>query len=291
MPTRADYRRALGRELGGYGVFTSTSAGTTTQIFSALNSDQLPDSHLANAWLYVPSFGVPNQRRIKRDGLAASGMITVESALSAAVASGAMFEIGSKLPPTGAWAEGWAGGREIGLNECVNLALRHLLVPDVLTTQIVNGQTSYPLTTWESWLDRPGRLVDVREPSVFSGWPARPLWRGWLPRADAGRLSIELDTPYPATIGSLTLDVLRPAHTLINDVEATLGLQAEADTAKALVDDVVTVGLVYAYRALAASRNGAEYERKALQQEERARALLAFDRTTEFTPEPRAEAA
>lgn len=294
MPTLTNYRRALGQELGGFGVYTATGGTTTTLVCaSAFRSTELPADHLAYAWIYLPgvaSASDPRQRRVKKDGLTpGTGTITVEDAFGAAVTAGIVFEVSARLPLTREPSAAASGvTTEMGLNECINLGLRHLLIrDDSPTLSLVNGQRDYSVSGI-AYLDRASRLEDVRQLSPL-GTDYVSTWRPFEFRESAAGNVLRFPKPFRFSSGSYSVKLvtLRPASTRINDADSTVGLTAESDTAEPDTNDVVTVALAYAYRALRDSRRGvdrAKYAGLYETQVQAARDLRNYDHTNDIDP-------
>jgi hypothetical protein len=294
MPRLDTYRRALLEEIGGGGVYTTTGVGTATTLLcsTAFLSTELPNSHLAYAWVYVPSATFPKQRRVKKDGLdQTSGTITVDGTFNGAIASGVEFEISTRLP----LIDSAAKSPGISLNQCVNLGLRHLLVPGSrISVTTVANQQSYSLSAYAAWLDSDERIVAVYDPPRAAGFP-RPLTRlRWQLNLDDGTPMLEfIDRAYPASGFTFELAVLRPGDSLVNGAESAAGLVNDSDTSPLAVKDVVVAAKVFAYQALARGRNtpkAAEYQELYEQQLALARALPTWDRARDrLGPQPAAE--
>ena len=293
MPTYQTARRALAQEIGRYGSFTAVGGSTSTLICpTAFQSTELPTSALANAWIFLPAEDGARQRRVKADGLDAStGTITVDAAFGSAVASGDNFEVHGRLPAERQVTDSIGAAPIMGLKECLNAALRHLLVPDDgLSLSLVHLARDYSLSSWP-WLDRKERLVDVREPNA-DGRTYRPLSRYWELREGVAENTLHIPQPYRITSGShsLRLVALRPADTKIAVAgtwgDSTAGLVNETDQFGPDLNAVVTVALVFAYKALWA-RGGpmkATYARLYAAQLREARKVRNYDLSNDIDP-------
>jgi hypothetical protein len=267
MPTLATYRRRLGAELGGYYVGTGGVGGTSTVIgnlWTPFRSTALPSTHLAYWWAYVPELPWPNLRRVTKNGLdPATGSVTVDDSFSNAVANGAIVELSSRLPPTSVTATGVGETLKPSLNDCVNLALPHILIPDdqYVTVQLSDGVRDYSLSTWP-WLDRAERLVDVRHLDAANG-SFVSTWKTWELRETAAGNSLWFREPprTPSGTYGVRLVVLRPAHTLISAGDSTVGLVNDTDTATPDLEQVTPGALAYAYRALRDRTRGPSADR------------------------------
>ncbi len=301
MPTLTQYRRALLEGIGGGGVYTTDAIGSTTTLVcaGAFKSSVLPADHLDNAWIYVALSTFPRQHRVAANGLAPStGTITLAGALGAGVIADVPFELSALLPliDQGSKTPG------ISLTQCVNLALRHMLVPDELTVAIpASAEVSLATLTW---LDRVDRLRAVLEPSpVANGAVIDASWRFRpgepLLTLDAELPKLRLTAPFGTATGNLTLQVLRPAETWLKvggtwgEVAPGTGMTAESDEGKLDLPSVVIAGKVFAYQSLAQSRSGArraEYQAKYEAALAEARALRYWDSSMDkLQPRPPAE--
>lgn len=296
MPTLTAYRRALLEEIGGGGVYVATASGaangSTVVCSAAFTSSPLPSDHLGLAWIHVPSITAPKQQRITATGLnPANGTITVGNGFGAQVTSAMTFEISARI----ALVDGSEKSPGLSLNQCVNLALRHLLVPDEISVAITTSD-EISLATWQ-WLDRADRLRGVLEPSPVAGRAAiDAAWRvhraedGNLLTLDAELPKLRLNAPFSTATGNLTLQALRPAHTWIKSsgtwAEDADGLGAEADEAKPELDDVVMAAKPFVYWELArrTSERQAEYQGLYEQTLAEARALRYWDSTRDKLP-------
>jgi hypothetical protein len=256
--TRTAARQAVAGELGGYapGQVLGVATASTLPMPSSVLSTELPNTALAYQWALVPSMIAVGlaQARITQTGLnGATGVVTLEHPLGGIPANGALVELHSKLPPIGGTQR---QGGLLSVDECVNLALRHLLVPDDtgVTLTLVSGQQDYSLTPWQ-WLDRPSRLVDVRQPNAL-GTSYVPTHHRWELRESGRGPTLHFPNPYRFTSGSYSvrLDVRRPGDTLIRVGgtwgDSTVGLVNETDAASPDLNTIVTAALPFCYRTL-----------------------------------------
>lgn len=291
--TQKVLRRAVLDELGGSGVYTTTGAGSTTTLVctDAFKSSAVPASHLPFAWIHVPTATAPKERRVPQTGLdPTTGTITVDAAYGSSIGSSTEFEVCNLMPLID------SGNKSAGLsvNQCINLALRHLTVPDLLDVPTVAGAQSYSLATYAEWLDSIERLDPMSggpiwDPARASGWPKMPSRiHNWRLSFDGGTPTLHfLEKAYPRSGFIFQIAVKRPAYTLISGSESTVGLAADTDTTIANRNDVVTAALVFAYKALAEGRGGwvsGEYADKYVTQLADARRLLAWDHSRDQLP-------
>lgn len=263
MATLTVYRQKLAEALGGaFGVFTATGGSNTTLVCpGAFAESILPTSALAYAWIYVPGATFPKQRRVTATGLnAGSGTITVDGAFGAPVANGSVFEVHGLFPAMREASADSGMTSRPGLRELINQALRMILVPDVLSITLQTNQRDYALGAYP-WLDRPERIVALREPNL-DATTTRPSWRHWELREDVDGQILHVPQPWRFSSGSYvaSLQVLRPADTKIRASgvwgDSTVGLVNDPDEAGPDIQAVVTVAAALAYRWLAA-RGGA----------------------------------
>lgn len=277
MPTTAAYYLACAEALDDLGRYTLASSSASTMVISALVNATANASTQAydDRYVYVPS--TAEQVRVRPGGYAPStGTLTHYPNSSN---PGAVAVVLTHLFPI----KGGVLGESFAYVPGINAALRMLLVEDEVT-QAITTSDEYALS--QAWLDRPERLRYVLEPSPIAG--RRPInagWRGWRLDPNGPTSTLRFDAPFSTASGNLTLGVLRPADTLINGADSTTGLVAESDTAVPTIDEVVTVYLMLAQRALMARQPGAPFDPKAHQKfiecREMARALKRYDSTLE----------
>ncbi len=256
MPTLLEYRLATMKVLNDGGMWPAiASTSDTVRLGLSINLTPNASVHRYDGrWLYIASGTAIGQQRVVQTGgyNPLIGQYTVWPSWSTSPAvyddvllTGIFPSISNPGSPLDT-----APLTDTSYRDLINRALRHLVVPDRLTLPITTADT-YSLATYAAWLDRPERLVRVREPSPVSGRdPIDASWRGPELVLDAGAPLLKLHAPFGTASGDLTLEVLRPAHTLISGVETTAGLDAEDDTAIPDVESVVTATLVEAYQVL-----------------------------------------
>ena len=286
-------RRALAYALDDLGAYVLASGSTTTAVSNGLKNSATNASvnRYDGRWVYVAT-GVQagQQGRVKTGGYAPStGTLTMVTTWGAPT-TGDTIELTSLFPC--AASSTTAPGEDVSYRTLINRALSRLLLPDdTITLQITTSQT-YSLAAYP-WLDRDERLIEVREPGPTGGLDVPAAWRRPALRTIGATAYVILDAPFGAgATGNLTLIVKRTADTLINGAESTVGLALDTDTAEATVDDVVTVGLLEAYRALMARGSVAPagaWSAKFAGQLAECRRLRYWDRSSEVTapaPEP-----
>ena len=242
--TLVQYRRALARALDDLGVYI-VSAATTTTVGSVNLADSTPNvspERFKGRWVY----GAQQQRRVQSvNGFtAASGTLAVNYPWAAPVADTyiemtGLFPMLAQVP-----------GEDTSYHDLVSRAMAKLLLPDRITVTITTAD-SLSLSAYP-WMDRPERLVRVLEPGPTGTRPIDASWRGPQLIWRAGTPSLEFRTPFDVASGSVTLEVLRPADTLISGVETApgTGFSLDAQTGIAPIEDVVTLGLMEAYGSL-----------------------------------------
>jgi hypothetical protein len=292
-------RRKLAQELGGFGVFTATGGSSTTLVCAAaFQSTELPASNLAYAWVYVPGGTGAKQRRVKAGGLdPATGTITVDAAFGASIANGTVFELHSRLPAVREPVADQGVANVLGVQECLNLALRHILVEDdTLSLALVNLQRDYSLSSW-AWLDRAERLLQVREPTA-DGAAYEPIWRTYEFREGVAGNTLHFPRPYRFSSGSYSVKLvaLRPGDTKIKVGgvwgDSTTGYANETDEAGPDLNALVTVGKAFAYQTLRDARRGTDkYAALYAQWVQMARMVRGYDHSNEIDSTVPTEAA
>lgn len=298
--TLAQYRRALARALDDLEPHVVLSATATTVTINALiNSTTGASTGRYNgAYIYVASGSGAGQQRVVKENsyVPSTGTLTVQnsSGWDATLAAGDQLEITRLFPAYADASSSSSLGADNDYRSLVNRALSYLLVPDQISVTTVADQQEYSLSTYAYWLDRPERLRDVLDPPRATGWPTKPTWRRWELNLDGPTPSLQfIDRAYPTSGATFELNVLRPADTLISGAESSSGLTSDTATAVPAVNDVVTVGLMLAYEALAnrsPGRPSGDYLKRWAAQVELARRVRAYDRTQE-TPQQQAVAA
>lgn len=302
MAVRRDVaRRRLGELIGPYGVFSSVGGSTTTvQYTSPFQSTEVPSDAYAYQWIYIPVTQVV--RRITLTGTDGStGTLTADGGLGKTIVSGDKFELSAKLPPARDSSPTVANSNYLGLNECIDLACRHLLIDDdtYTTLTLVSGQRSYPLTSYK-WLTRADRLVDVRTLDAL-GSAYVSTHHKWELREAGNASAVFFPDPFRFSSGSYTARLVcrRPAWTLVNVLglawtASTTGMTNESDEVDLDLDnELIPVALVFAYGALRDRSRGETREMyDALYQRQLriARRLKNYDTTNDIDPSVPAEA-
>lgn len=257
MPSTAvvTARRDLARSLDDLGIAQVTSA-TTTAFTAALLIDGIasPDTTRFNGrWAYTSYGALPaptgggQQRRVRNGSYVGStGTVTIDPAWTAPTA-------GVEVELTGLFPANPQIGEDGSYLGHLRAASDRILVEDhidVTTTETSGRPTQAYLLSDQPWLDRPERILAVKDPPRAVGYPFRPTWRRWSAKFEQGAVFIEFeDRAYPA--GSLfQVQVLRPASSLINGAESPIGVLLDTDTLNVVNRDWVDTALVYAYQAL-----------------------------------------
>jgi hypothetical protein len=292
MPSYQSLRRKLAQEIGPFGAFTASNALASTtyaECAGAFDSTELPSSAFAYEWFLRTGSTNVAQRRIKKDGLnSGAGRITFDGPLDTAIEFGTTFELFGRLPATTSQT---AGGTAVvmGLLECLNEALRHILVKDIVSLTITSGTYDFLLPTW---LDSADRLLEIREPNALGTGRTR-VWRPWRLDEQVDGNILHFDSPWHFSSGtsSLELHVLRPASTRIqvagNWTDSTVGLANDSDVCGSDENAIVTVAKVAAYRTLRETRTGADRKRYAelyVAQVQEARRVYLYDHRNDIDP-------
>lgn len=289
--TLLQYRRALARALDDLEPHVVLSATATTVTINALiNSTTGASTGRYNgAYVYVASgTGAGKQRVVKTNSYVPStGTLTTQngSGWDATLAAGDNLEITRLFPAYNDASSSSSLGGDTDYRSLVNRALSYLLVPDQISVTTVADQQEYSLSTYAYWLDRPERLLGVLDPPRATGWSTKPTWRRWELNLDGGTPTLQFtDRAYPVSGATFELNVLRPANTLISGSESSSGLVSDASTAIPEVNDVVTIGLMLAYEALAnrsPGRPNGDYLKRWSAQIELARRVRGYDVSSE----------
>ena len=252
------YRKAMAEQLGQYAeILTSDVAqGPDPQRWIVSKDTGHGDGLLQDTatgrwiggWAYVVN-GVRagTVRRVAHQD-PASGSLWLETPFSTALTTNVALEVTSPLPAL-------RHHGVIGLLEILNMALRDLWVPDRLDLTTTTDR-SYSLSTYAAWLTSPDQLIAVYDPPRATGSVRQRSRIDWRLMFDGGTPFLEapLARGYGAAGATFQVEVRRPAHTLINSAESSAGLVAESSSAQADLEDVVTVGLLHAYRWLSGWR-------------------------------------
>lgn len=281
MPTWAALRHAaqnaLDDGLVSYALAGATSFTVGVAAIASIESNLSPARYNAS-WLYhVPGSGAYYQSRLV--GRDSYNPITAFVAVNPAMAVAStldLIELTSKLPV----APGPFAGDASYLS-LANIALSKMLIP---------GRVALPITTAHgyevpSWL-RTERLIRVREPVPMGGFTVDCSWRRPHIVASPNSTSnfLTLDEPFIDANGSIGLDVLRPANTLIATaagggvfVESTVGLNLDSDQVNVDTQEWLEIFLAEAYRALANRDDSALWTPRWEAQDKIARAQPHYD--------------
>lgn len=246
------YRQALARVLDDDGVYSVSSATSHTVQCLALQvlDAQASPHQFDGRWVYL-AVGAANaigqQRRVRTGGFdPLTGTLTVDPPWTFTPTNGNVVHITGLFPCVSQVPSEDADYRSI-----INGALSLIEQPREVTTPITTSR-QYVLP-WQ-WLDRPERLLSVREPDVMGEVVMPSDWRGWRLRYGIPTPTLEVRAPFTLAVGSITLEVLQPMDTLISDgvtvSDTASGLSADTDQAFASVHDVVTIGKMLAYESL-----------------------------------------
>lgn len=268
------YRRALSQELGRYAVFSTSAVATGFDAARQVISGYLRDddegsgsSMYDDGWVYVASNAADDQhRQVIRGGFRGDlGLLRLDRPFASALATPIVVEYHEHFPAS--TAEG-----VIGLNQLVGLALRDLWAPDALAVP-TTGAESYVLPVW---MDDPWYLDGLLDPPLATGLEPRPRDLPWGVRYEGATPRLWVRPPV-ATSFSMTALLRRPANTLINGAESTVGLVLDTDYALPPTSDVVAVGAMHAYLWLLAREDTPVNRSQAAAWEAAARALPHFN--------------
>jgi hypothetical protein len=287
------FRRALADaldDLGGPYAVSASTASTVTVPALATSTPGASPNRYDGRWVYLSSgAGVGQVAKVRGGGFASSVLLTMETAWTTAPVAGDQIELYGWFPAV------HTRGSDSSYSVLINNALSLLVVPDRVSLPITTNQ-EYSLATLP-WLDRPERLRSVLEPGPTGGLPADASWRRPRLRLDANLPVLEIPAPFSTASGTLILTVMRPSNTWIkvNGVwgESTVGLVNETDEANPATNDVVTIALAEAYRALmsrAPGRPSGPWAQKYAAQLAEARRVRYYD-TSQERAEPAAPAA
>jgi hypothetical protein len=288
VATRAQYRRALQAALDDSGIHLLSAATSTTASISTISdaTTNASANRYDGVWIYVASGAQIGAQRWITPGsfVPSTGTVTVEFGWTAPAAND-VIELTSLFP-----CEAQVAAGSTSYNAIVNKALSRLWAPDRISATFAGGTTA-SLAAYAYWLDRPERLVRVLEPAPVSGYQPVPCdWRNPQLILDGGTPTLQIDTPYT---GTLTLDVMRPGDSLVSGAESTTGPTSETATCLPSLNDVVTVGLEEAYRALmhrSTARPSGNWADKLKDQQALVQQLRYLDRT-QAVNQPMREAA
>lgn len=231
-----------------------------TYVVSSASSSQIATGQIINTstgvsanrydrrWIYVNSGAAAGQQRQVVEGsyVASTGALGVTPTWTVTPSNGQTFELTGLFSSTPSTLGAHADYRSL-----IDRTLDLILSPDRLTKQTSPGLTTISLADQAAWLDREDLIVSYQEPAPVAGYPpVSAAWRGYRFVMDGPSPYLEVRAPF-STNDDLFVNVWRPASSLVNGAESTVGLQADTDTAAVRVSDVVLVGLMLAYEELA----------------------------------------
>lgn len=265
MPTLQQMMQEVGVALGTLVQDTTTGAGSTTTLVCSTfaNTGLYRSTTLDQQYvLIVEGNNLGEQRSVSAGGLTvATGTVTVSSAFANTVASGIDFWMSGRLPlyQTGLYA---------GLRECVNRAMRRLLVRRRIDITGVDNQQIYPLApSTYPWMQKDS-ILGLYDPQSDANVPLEETRHKWVYKENGESPAIEFPNGAPWRTGETAQmlvqcpanSYLRVSGTWTNQASPTAGLSVLTDESLAKLSDVTTVALAYAYRELAKWANGTEAE-------------------------------
>ncbi len=265
MPTLQDMMRETAVALGVLTEETTTSAGsTTTLVCSRFANTGLYDSTTFDEQfvLIVEGANLGEQSPVDAGGLAvASGTVTVSSAFSNTVGSGIDFWLAGRLPLV-------KHGRFEGIRECVNRALRRLLIRRRIDIAGVTDQQIYSLSlSTYPWM-REDSILDLYDPETSASTPLGETRHRWVYKENGESPAIEFPDGAPWKTGETASMLvqcpanswLRVSGTWTNQTSETAALSTLTDEARVSLSDVKVVALAYCYQELAKWASGTEAE-------------------------------
>lgn len=292
MPTLLAYRRALGYALDDLGEYTVTSATSTTTTVARLadSTANASDRRYDGRWAYISAgFAAGEGNTVKPAGFAAStGVITYVRGWNTAPHAADTLELTGLFPAVPGL------GEDTDYRTVLDRGLGRLLVEDRLDVTTVADQYTYAFSSSTyPWLDRMTRVMAVLDPPRATGLPRRETWRRHRWKIDGGAMTLEFDDrPYPTSGATFQVVVLRPANTLVNGADSTVGLVADTDTAVPSVEEVVTVARMFAFEALLTRSKGrpsGDWAGQYAEAKKDAMRLARYDRSQDAAPEPQQE--
>lgn len=247
MATKAQYRTELAGRMNDIFFGVAVSGTTTTVVVQTLiTSDTNADTGRYNgAWIYNATTN--QQRQIKNGSyVLASGAVTVTTPWTAPTLGDSIFITWVSPCETAPFTA------DPPYLTFINRALRRIAHPDQVTVTIT---TAHYMNITQLWVDRPERLLRVREPAqVVAGETIDSSWRHPELEMIGTQPTLHLRVPFLTATGTLVLDVIRPAHTWIRVAtvwaESTVGLVNESDEARATLSEVTDVALLEACQVL-----------------------------------------
>ncbi len=260
MPNALEYLHALAEETGEYGLFLTTSVGTTTTVVcSRLANSNLSATEFANMYVLIETGAAKGEMgQIRGGGLnRATGTITVGDTFSAAIGSGVTFSLYRLLPPIG-------GDTVIPSDlQVVNWALHRIPMERTLSFDGVTDQKYYTIDRdTYPWFTDTERIMWVEWPVTTVGDIPRRMqdteWE-WDVNGPIKRLYFRA-APF-RTGETFGIKVMAPGNSLIRQAGTWLEQDAQssgmvlftggiADEGMADVNDVVTMGSALMFRAL-----------------------------------------
>lgn len=274
-----------------YGVNT---VSTVKMLAIASSASNLSAGKYNGKWIYhILSNGNGQQRATIRDSLVVStGTISVHPNWGAP-SDGDQVEITGLFPCISPMMHA-----ETNYRSLINAALRMLVVFDRYSITITAGTTSYTLPVWlreDRIVRTPVRdprtgvvqdVLAVYEPAPIStGAPVLASWRRPSLVPDAQGNTLKLDVPFITSSGSISIDVVRPADTVIAPfgtgvyADSTTGLVNDLDEAKVETPEVVEVFKMLAYEALMNRDDNATWRPRWEKQVPIARSMPHFDKS------------
>lgn len=292
MPSLTTLTQALLDALDDRETVTLSGGSTTTAISAAwINSATgVTSGRYEGRWLY-------NQTKDAQSKVSSYDKTTGTQTVMTAMTANANTDIAtlSNLFPCI-----HALGSDTDARTIANRALGRMMLK-VESEQAITTADTYAMTSFPS-LDRPERVVEVREPSPVAGRaPIFSKWRGWTLVQDPPAASLRTLTPFATTSGSpnLTLERIVPASCWIavptTFAESAVGLVNQTDLAYPSVEEWLPFALEEALVVLIArtpGRPNAEWERMLAAAREKIATSIYRDLTQAVAQAPaRAEAA
>lgn len=243
---------------------TTSSGSTTTLVCSRFANSALYDSTTFDEQFALITSGanLGEQRAVDAGGLAtATGTVTVSSAYSNTVASGVSFWLAGRLPLI-------KHGRFDGVRECVNRALRRLLIRRRIDISGVTDQQIYSLSlATYPWM-REDSILELYDPQTDASVPLTETQHRWGYKENGESPAIEFPDGAPWKTGeTASMLVQAPANSYFkltgvwtNQTSETAALSTLTDESLARLSDVKVVALAYCYQELAKWASGTEAE-------------------------------
>lgn len=275
------------------GPFLALSGSTTTSVTLGDLVSLQPNVSVGRfngRWIYhVPQTGsAPTpQQRIVRPGsyVASTGTISIDGpwlppGLYDLIEFSSLFPFDT--PPFTS---------DTSYKTLINIGLKKLLIGDRVTLSISTSQ----VYTLPYYVTDESRLKAIWEPAPFGTAPIDAGWRGPRFVRDGAANLLVFDVPFGTATGSLSLDVLRPADTLIGVnaaalSDSTVGLVNEADeiSPQITLDEIREMFLAEAYRVLDNRHDNARWAGKFPIQQAIAEAQPHYIKSAQPAPAPAA---